>query len=162
MTMNVLIFLWSVLFFLYNLHLAQGRQPAVSRATCGSFIPLRGVPEAWLYNTWGGVPRLLLTPPNSSPALLLRYVKLRSFKGPVNLNLDLINRANIVTICEHSRGALLNTLTRCMFHSLSPPRRRGRAFTQKKVQNRLIWEVILTCDRHLTIAVSKLNNKHNT
>ncbi len=35
-------------------------------------------------------------------------------------------------------------------------------FHSQKVQNGLIWKVIVTFDRHPAIAVAKLNNKHKT
>ncbi len=45
-----------------------------------------------------------------------------------------------------------------MFHSFS----KLEGALRQKVQNGLIWEVIVTFDRHLTIAAAKLNNMHKT
>ncbi len=50
------------------------------------------------------------------------------------------------------------TLTRCMFNSFS----KLEGALAQKVQNGLIWEVIVTFDRNPAIAVAKLNNKHKT
>ncbi len=82
------------------------------------------------------------------------------------VNLDLIKREEIVTlfwICfiriqNDVNITALNILTRCMFHSFS----KSEGALAQKVQNGLIWEVIVTFDRHPAIAVAKLNNKHKT